>query len=347
MMIFFAHARSPRELLGVLKIFFGVCRKHNFKLNALKCDLFSREVIWCGRKITPHGITYEPRGVDGLLDMPRPRTASELTQFTHAANWMRGAIPDFSHLIASLNELLQECASFCNSTKKTKLKSVSLETRWGNVHQTAFDVLKKAISKRVLCGHLDTDKILYLFSDASDLHWAGVLTQVSREEIDTPVEEQNHQPLGFVLGSFKGALRDWSTFEKEGFAILQSMERLQHLTLTGEVRIHTDHANLVFIFNPSSLNPHLGKQQLAKIHRWAIKLSVYDYSCVHFPGERNVWADLMTRSGAPSGKIRRLLTAPLKSEHLDESLNDLLQDVKATKELLSPKRRQDLGLINV
>lgn len=115
---YLAHARTPRELLNVLRTFFTVCREHNFKLQALKCELFALEVVWCGRKITPQGITFEPRGVDGLLDMPRPNNAAELTQFTHAANWMRGAIPDFSRLIAPLNNLLQDCSSLCGSTKK-------------------------------------------------------------------------------------------------------------------------------------------------------------------------------------------------------------------------------------
>lgn len=123
------------------------------------------------------------------------------------------------------------------------------------------------------------------------------------------------------------------------------MERLQYLTLTGEVRIHTDHANLVFIFNPTSLNPHLGEQQISKIHCWAIKLSAYDYSCVHIAGERNMWADLMTRWGATPQNVRRDLTVPLKSEHLEENRLDLPADVRAAQGLLTPKQHQDLGLV--
>lgn len=52
--------------------------------------------------------------------------------------------------------------------------------------------------------------------------------------------------------------------------------------------------NLVIIFNPYSLNLHVGKQHLSKFHRWAIKLSIYEYCCIHFPGERILWNDLIT-----------------------------------------------------
>lgn len=149
------YAKSPQELLSALRIFFHICRESNFKLNALKFVLFSLEVVRSDRKIKPQGIHFERRGVDGLLDMPRPQTASDLTQITHAEKWLRGAIPDFSCIIAPLKNLLQDCAYLCGSTKKSKLKSVQLEKFWQDVHQNAFDALKKTIADRVSCGNLD------------------------------------------------------------------------------------------------------------------------------------------------------------------------------------------------
>lgn len=102
------YAKRPHELLDIVRILICAYRKTNFKLHALKCDLFTKEVVWCGPNITSEGITFEPRGFEELLDMPNPTIAAERSQFMHAANWMRGAIPDLSHMVAPLNGLLKQ-----------------------------------------------------------------------------------------------------------------------------------------------------------------------------------------------------------------------------------------------
>lgn len=72
------HAKTTCELLGALCTFFTICRQYNFKLDALKCELFVKQLIWCGRKITKEGDTFEPRHFDGLLTIPKPTTAGFL-----------------------------------------------------------------------------------------------------------------------------------------------------------------------------------------------------------------------------------------------------------------------------
>jgi hypothetical protein len=44
-----------------------------------------------------------------------------------------------------------------------------------------------------------------LFTDASDTHWSGVLTQVPDYQMNELVEDQTHHPLAFGSGAFKGA----------------------------------------------------------------------------------------------------------------------------------------------
>ena len=60
--------------------------------------------------------------------------------------------------------------------------------------------------------------------------------------------------------------------------------------------------------------------------RWALKLSEFRYVVEHFPGERNIWADMLTRWAVkPRNKvsailpINALLLAPI-SPSLDPAL---------------------------
>ena len=90
-----------------------------------------------------------------------------------------------------------------------------------------------------------------MFPYASELFMGCCVTQVPREEMDSgvPVEEMSHEPLGFVTGAFRGFQLNWSIVDKEGFAIVAAIRRLEYL-IWGGVKIFCDHRNLAYIFSP-------------------------------------------------------------------------------------------------
>ncbi len=90
-------------------------------------------------------------------------------------------------------------------------------------------------------------------SDASDLFWGCCITQVPRGEVqyDVLVEEMSHEPLGFVSGSFRGSQLNWPTMDKEGYAIVVAIKRLDYLMWAGE-KIFCVHRNLAYTFSPHS-----------------------------------------------------------------------------------------------
>jgi RNase H-like domain found in reverse transcriptase len=46
------------------------------------------------------------------------------------------------------------------------------------------------------------------------------------------MEEQDHQPLAFLSGELKGAQLRWTVSEKEGFAIDDTVTKVDHLLLS-------------------------------------------------------------------------------------------------------------------
>jgi RNase H-like domain found in reverse transcriptase len=90
------------------------------------------------------------------------------------------------------------------------------------------------------------------------------------------MEEQDHQPLAFLSGEFKGAQLRWTVPQKEGFAIVDTMTKVDYLLLShDELSIVSDHLNLTYIYNTLSADPALARHVVQKLQRWALKMSVF------------------------------------------------------------------------
>jgi transposase InsO family protein len=140
-----------------------------------------------------------------------------------------------------------------------------------------------------------------VFTDASDLHWGGVVTQCAPEELSKSVLEQEHQPLAFISGSFHGSQLKWPTVEQEAFAIMETCDRAVHLLQRAQpFNIFTDHRNLTFIFNPDVTIQDGRKQAAERIERWQIHMRGFNFRIHHVSGEDNVLADMISRWAAPS-----------------------------------------------
>jgi RNase H-like domain found in reverse transcriptase len=80
----------------------------------------------------------------------------------------------------------------------------------------------------------------------------------------------------------------WSTVEKEGFALVESLERFDFLVAGRELSLFTDHANLIYIFYPTGQNPVIQRHTASKLLRWALRLSGYRHTIEHLAGGRNI-----------------------------------------------------------
>jgi RNase H-like domain found in reverse transcriptase len=142
----------------------------------------------------------------------------------------------------------------------------------------------------------DPDKRICVLTDASDRFYAGLVTQIEEEQLYPPMEEQDHQPLAFLSGEFKGVQLRWTAPEKECFAIVDTVTKVNYLLLSDdELSILSYHLNLKYIYNPLSADLILARHVVHKLQRCGLKMSVFSYLIEHMMGELNYWTDLMTR----------------------------------------------------
>ena len=250
--------------------------------------------MWVGRKISKEGINFDPEMTRGLVGLTPPKNAQQLQKFVCGANWMRNSIPSFAEAIEPLQSVLKSCQKEAGSAKGTRLRKIPLE--WTEQMNKAFENVKKLIENAVRLAHPDFEKQFCLFTDASDLHWGVVLTQVTWIDDQECITKQSHEPLSFLSGSFSGSQLNWSIIEKEAFPIIAAVDRLRHYLLNDKgFRLYTDHRNLVYVFDPISRGSDCTKQTSEKLARWAEKLRAHTYTVEHLPGESNVWADILSR----------------------------------------------------
>jgi RNase H-like domain found in reverse transcriptase len=211
---------------------------------------------------------------------------------------MRSAIPNCSKRVTPLQAALAKVFEGKSRRTQKSAAAVSLLHLWGPEEQAAFKDLQAAIMESMTLALPDPDKRICVLTDVLDRFYAGLVTQIDEEQLDLPMEEQDHQPLAFLSCEFKSAQLRWIVPEKEGFAIVDTVTKVDYLLLShDEFSILSDHLNLTYIYNPLSADPTLARHVVHKLQRWVLKMSVFSYRIDYVMGELSYWTDLTTRWG--------------------------------------------------
>jgi RNase H-like domain found in reverse transcriptase/Reverse transcriptase (RNA-dependent DNA polymerase) len=254
------------KLLERLEHFYKTCLQHGLFLHAAKCDFCGTEVRYCGRIITPEGVRYDPRTISTLQHMATPQNGGDLVQYVAALNWIRSSLPLFAEKAAPLQDLLEVVYKEAKGQTKKKATSVSLERRWSTMCVKAFRSLQEDILALMTTAHPDPSKHVCVFTDASDAFYSGMITQVTEHHLDLLVHDQQHQPLAFTSGKFRGSQERWTIPEKEAFAVIATVTKHSYLLLAAEqFSILSDHFNLKYMYGPLSLDPSVATHTVSKI----------------------------------------------------------------------------------
>ncbi|CAM9790553.1 unnamed protein product, partial [Sphacelaria rigidula] len=167
---------------------------------------------------------------------------------------------------------------------------------WTEGRLQAWAAAKDLVADVVTLLHPRPDCQVSMFPEAYECHCGSFETQVPDAEMQKrlPVEDMTHEPLAFLSGDFKGSQMCWAKTDKEGFGIVSTFRRLEHLLWNG-VHIFTDHRNLAYIFNPEACVSSVSKALAQRLEGWKGVLGQYRYTICHISGERNACCDLLPR----------------------------------------------------
>ncbi len=139
--------------------------------------------------------------------------------------------------------------------------------------------------------HYDHQLPLKVASDASPYEVGAVLTHV--------MPDNTERPVAYASRSLHKSEQNYSQLEKEALAIIFSIKKFHQYIYGRKFTLQTDHKPLTVIFGPNSSLPTLA---VARIQRWALLLSAYEYNIEYRSSENHGNADALSRLPLPESK---------------------------------------------
>ncbi|XP_074303235.1 uncharacterized protein LOC141637674 [Silene latifolia] len=227
-----------------------------------------------------NGVSMDPSKVEAIKAWPVPKSTTEVRSFHGLASFYRRFIQNFSTIMAPITEL----------TKKG-------EFVWTPSAEKAFEEVKSKLSSAPVLTLPDFDKLFEVECDASGVGIGAVLVQDKR-------------PVAYFSEKLGGARLNYSTYDKEFYAIVRALDHWGHYLRPKPFVLHSDHEALKHIHGQQKLN-----QRHAK---WVEFLQSFTFSSKYKTGASNVVADALSRRHdgylfkgnrlcIPNGSIRELL----------------------------------------
>ena len=237
--------------------------KAGLKIKLEKCEFVMTEIIYLGHIISSEGIRPNPKKIEAVSNYPAPVNVNQLRTFLGLANYYRRYIKDFAKIAHPLTEL----------TKKNKAWI------WEAEQDYAFNALKFKLTSSPILGHPDLHTAQYFIdTDASQYCVGGVLSQI---------QNLADKVIAYTSRHLNEQETNWSTFEKELFAVKHSVETFRTYVHGTKIIVRSDHKPLEKTLDKPSPNE--------KVARWKLYLNSYDIDIIHRPGKLNQNADALSR----------------------------------------------------
>ena len=145
-----------------------------------------------------------------------------------------------------------------------QLTKQNVKFEWTPNHQRCVDLVITYIESAML-QLAPSGEVFRLETDASDVAVGAVLYDKAMYDATLPGEVC--LPIKFLSRTLHPAERNWSTQERETWAIVWALDACANFVYGREVHVYCDHKNL-----PSMLNSATN----GKLVRWAIRLAEYN-----------------------------------------------------------------------
>ena len=244
----------------------GMCLKRD------KCAFMLPKVEYLGHVITAKGLHPAEDKIRAILKAPAPHNVAQLRSFHGLVNYYGKFLHQLSTLLAPLYTLLQKNKKWF----------------WGTDQKKAFSDIKEILTSPKLLVHYDPQRKLMLSCNASPYGIGAVLSHI--------MEDGSEKPVAFASRSLAPAEKRYAQLDKEALAIIFGVKKFHHYLFGRYFTICSDHKPFQHLFNENRLIPSLAS---ARIQRWALALSAYEYNIVYKSGNSNANADLLSRLPLP------------------------------------------------
>ena len=247
--------------------------------NPTKCRWGGRTIEFLGYKIGTGNMTIPAHRVKAIAEYSRPTTKKVLRAFLGSVGFYRRYMKDLAQQTAVLTPLTS--------------KQAPQQVDWSVEGMEAFNTIISFISNASsLCIPLPSDKFSVV-TDASGRGIGGVLQVYWEEE---------WQPTAFFSRQLRGAEHRYSATELEALALVATVEHFGYYLYGKQFTTYTDRKLLEQLLSSDRLNPRL-RRMAYKLQHWMVRVE-------YIPGEKNTFADALSREERPRPDSQLLQMMP-------------------------------------
>ncbi|CAF0866872.1 unnamed protein product [Brachionus calyciflorus] len=260
------HGKTKLEHDNALHALFKRLEEIGATINKEKLIIDAPEIKFFGIIFSGDGVKPDNLKVKALKEAKLPKNASELRSFLGLATYVARFIKDY----ATISEPLW------------RLTKLNTKWNWEKEHNDAFEKVKESITTNAM-AHFDKSFDTLVIVDASPVGLGAILMQTN------PKDPSDTRIIMFISRLLSDTEKRYSHIEKEALGLVWSCERLHLFIFSKKFKAITDNKAVELIFKNPKSNPP------ARIQRWCLRLSQYDFIIIHRPGKYNP-ADYLSRN---------------------------------------------------
>ncbi len=299
-------SKNYEEHHAHLKEVFRRLQKFGLIINLEKCVFGAEEVEFCGVLVNKHGVKPLPERVTCIREFKLPQKQKDLRRFLSTVNFYRRFIPNAVKSQIKLNIFL----------KGGKRENQMID--WTEEAKTAFEECKNSLADNALLAHFVPGAPLALMTDASDKMIGSALQQLVHNE---------WQPLAFYSKALTEAQQKYSTYDRELFAIYQSVRHFRYMLEGLEFTIYTDHKPIEFAFK-QNLDKATPRQA-----RYLNYIGQFTTDIKHIAGKNNPVADMLSRVEKVSLRTPINWNDIAKAQENDTEIQEILKSKSSNLKL--------------
>ncbi|XP_064470511.1 uncharacterized protein LOC135384989 [Ornithodoros turicata] len=258
------HSNSWEEHVRHLRAVLSTLRESGLTANIKKCRFGEPKVKYLGHWVGSGVHSPDPDNVAAIMKLQLPTDKKGVRSALGMFNYYREYIPNYSELVLPLTNLTN--------------RRVPNKLPWNAEAKKAFEVVKEKLAKIPELVSPDPRHGYTLTTDASEKAVGACLSQ----RIDG-----QERPIAFLSKKLSDSQSKWSTIEREAFAIVWALGRLDTWLFGAKIKVLTDHNPLAYLARSSPSS--------ARLTRWSLALQKYELEISHIKGSHNKCADALSR----------------------------------------------------
>lgn len=268
-------SKTLSEMQNLVESVLKKLMEHGVKINMAKSEFFKKSLVFLGYRLDEFGIHQSEELTRAILNAPKPENVSQLRSFLGLINFYGKFIPNLATLLHPLYQLLNKDVNWS----------------WCKKCAVAYEESKRLLVRDNVLMPYDPNLDIVVTCDSSSYGIGCVIAH--------SLPDGTERPIAFASRTLTKCEVKYGQIEKEALSLVYAVKKFHKFLYARKFTLITDHRPLTFLLGPTKGIPTLAA---ARIQRWALILTAYQYDIRYKKGTEISNADALSRLPCDKGE---------------------------------------------